>query len=62
MRGIDVTREKVKTRKVPKIRHFFSYVAMRWAKPKGFCLSSGTSLVSFSDTAISDLLKAPDPM
>lgn len=28
MRGIDVTKKIVDTRKVPKIRHFFSYVGM----------------------------------
>ena len=49
-------------RKVPKIRHFFSYVGMRWTKSKGFWLSSGTSLVSFSDTADADWHKVPDLM
>ena len=60
MRSIDVKGEKVKTRKVPKIRHFFSYVEMMRLSLSGFFLFSGISPVSPGDTARFDLLKAPD--
>ena len=62
MRSIDVKGEKVKTRKVPKIRHFFSYVEMMELSWSGFFLSLGINPVSLGDTAVVDLLKAPDLM
>ena len=62
MRGIDVKGEKVKTRKVPNLRHFFSYVEMMQDKSSGFSPFLGISPVSLEDTVIGDLLKAPDPM
>lgn len=62
MRSIDVKGEKVKTRKVPKIRHFFSYVEMVQDKANRFSPFSETSPVSLGDTVRFDLLKAPDLM
>ena len=62
MRSIDVKGEKVKTRKVPKIRHFFSCVGMRSDELNGFFLFLGISPVSLGDTVRFDLLKAPDLM
>ena len=62
MRSIDV-KEKIKSiRKVPKIRHFFSYVEMMQDKSSGFSPFLEISPVSLGDTAHFDLLKAPDPM
>ena len=62
MRSIDVKGEKVKTRKVPKIRHFFSYVKMMRLSRSGFFLFLGIRPVSPGDTVRFDLLKAPDLM
>ena len=62
MRSIDV-KEKIKSiRKVPKIRHFFSYVEMMRLSWSGFFLFLGISPVSPGDTVRFDLLKAPDLM
>ena len=62
MRGFDVKGEIKSIRKVPKIRHFFSYVGMRSDELNGFFLFLGISPVSPGDTARFDLLKAPDLM
>ena len=62
MRSIDVKEKIVDTRKVPKIRHFFSYVEMMRLSWSGFFLFLGISPVSPGDTAHFDLLKAPDTM
>ena len=62
MRSFDV-KEKIKSiRKVPKIRHFFSYVEMMRLSWNGFSPFSETSPVSLGDTVRFDLLKAPDLM
>ena len=62
MRSIDV-KEKIKgIIKVPKIRHFSSYVEMVQDKSSGFSPFSETSPVSPGDTVRFDLLKAPDLM
>ena len=62
MRSFDVKEKIESIRKVPKIRHFFSYVEMMELSWSGFFLSLGISPVSLGDTAHFDLLKAPDPM
>jgi len=62
VRSFDVTKKIVDTRKVPKIRHFFSYVEMMQDKSSGFSPFLGISPVSLGDTAHFDLLKAPDLM
>ena len=62
MRSIDVKEKIESIRKVPKIRHFFSYVGMRSDELNGFFLFLGISPVSLGDTVRFDLLKAPDLM
>jgi hypothetical protein len=62
VRSIDVKGEIIGIRKVPKIRHFFSYVEMMRLSRSGFFLSLGISPVSLGDTVRFDLLKAPDLM
>ena len=62
MRSFDVKEKIVDTRKVPKIRHFFSYVGMMRLSWSGFSPFLGISPVSLGDTAHFDLLKAPDLM
>lgn len=62
MRSFDVTRKVRRIRKVPKIRHFFSYVEMMRFSWSGFFLFLEISPVSPGDTVRFDLLKAPDLM
>ena len=62
MRSIDVKENIESIRKVPKIRHFFSYVEMMELSRSGFSPFLGISPVSPGDTARFDLLKAPDLM
>ena len=62
MRGIDVKGKIESIRKVPKIRHFFSYVKMMQYKSSGFSPFLGINPVSLGDTVRFDLLKAPDLM
>ena len=62
MRGFDVKEKIESIRKVPKIRHFFSYVKMMGLSWSGFFLFLGISPVSLGDTVRFDLLKAPDLM
>ena len=62
MRSIDVKWKIESIRKVPKIRHFFSYVGMMQDKSSGFSPFLEISPVSPGDTVRFDLLKAPDLM
>ena len=62
LEGIDVKEKIESIRKVPKIRHFFSYVGMMGLSRSGFFLFLGISPVSPGDTVRFDLLKAPDLM
>ena len=62
MRSFDVKKKIKSIRKVPKIRHFFSYVEMMELSWSGFFLFLGISPVSPRDTVRFDLLKAPDLM